>query len=46
VDRDIVAEQAAYDVDLLEYSVEESGAVARTDEQSFNAVAGRGHLRS
>jgi hypothetical protein len=40
VDRDIVVpcvEQAAHDVDLLEHSVDEFGAVVRTDEQSFNA---------
>ena len=37
VDRDIAVEQAAHDVDLLEHSIDDFGAVARTDEQSLNA---------
>jgi hypothetical protein len=36
VDGDVVAEQATHDVDLLEYSVDEFGAVAGSDEQSFD----------
>jgi len=38
VDRDIVVEQAAHHAThLREHPVNEFGAVARTDEQSFNA---------
>ena len=37
VDRDIAVQQAADDVELLEDSVDGPGAVARTDEHSFNA---------
>ena len=37
VDRDVAVEMLSHHGDLLEHSVDEFGAVARTDEQSFDA---------